>query len=117
MLANTPASANMQTENQAHVALLSQFARGDVPGGFSPELVKPLTRYANFDVVPMATWGNGGSIKAHLMQVRAHDSKAVSINAALFKNDSIKALALDRQIITDTQPAMLYVLEEVGSAK
>lgn len=105
--------AGGMTTTEQDVALLSRFARGDIPAGFEPESVGKAVRYDLFDVVPMATWTNGANLRAHLMQVRPHGDMPVAVNPGLFRTPRVKALALDRDTITAKAPAILYILEQL----
>jgi hypothetical protein len=100
--------------SEQSVDMMSRFARGDIPAGFEPVAVsgKPV-RFELFDVIIQATWDNGAGLRAHLYQVRAHGKTPVAINAGLFRQENVKALALDRETITNTEPALLYMLESV----
>ncbi|WP_109015599.1 TraK domain-containing protein [Novimethylophilus kurashikiensis] len=109
--AKTAATGGMEATEQ-DVALLARFARGDIPGGYEAEPVGSPVRYDLFDVVPMATWSNGGPLRAHLMQVRPHGDAPVAINPGLFRSANVRALALDRDTITAKAPAILYILEQ-----
>lgn len=100
--------------NEANVALLSKFARGDIPGGFSPESVVAPTRYQHYDLIPMAKWGDGSDYKVHMLQVVPHSGREVQIDVSMFRTDKVKAVALDRTTIRANQPATLYMLEHAG---
>lgn len=102
--------------SEQNVDLLSRFARGDVPAGFDamPMLPEP-TRYSLFDVLPQASWDNGAGLRTHLMKVQAHGDAPVAISAALFRHDNVRALALDRETITASEPAYLFILENVST--
>lgn len=101
------------TATEEDVAMLSRFARGDIPAGFEPEAVAKPLRYEYFDVIPLATWSNGSTQRVHLMQVKAFGKTPVAINAGLFRNENVRAVALDRETITEDAPAQLYLLERV----
>lgn len=109
--AGQPSAGLSSTEQD--VALLSRFAKGDIPAGFEPEAVGGPIRFEYFDVIPLATWSNGSNMRAHLMQVKAFGSAPVAINAGLFRSENIRALALDKDTITESSPAQLYLLEYV----
>lgn len=98
--------------SEMDVALLARFARGDIPDGFEPVDLGKAQRYDLFDVIPMATWSNGGSLRIHLMQVKAFGDAPVAVNSGLFRGPHIKAVALDRETITEHKPALLYLLEQ-----
>lgn len=102
------------TASEQNVEMLSRFARGDIPAGFEPVAVdgKPV-RFELFDVVQQASWDNGAGLRAHLFQVKAHGKTPVAISPALFRTENVKALALDRETITNKEPALLYMLEFV----
>ncbi|WP_080421731.1 TraK domain-containing protein [Burkholderia ubonensis] len=102
------------TASEENTELLSRFARGDIPAGFEPVAVdgKPI-RFELFDVIQRASWENGAGLRAHLFQVKAHGSTPVAISTALFRQENVKALALDRETITNKEPALLYMLEFV----
>jgi hypothetical protein len=104
-------AAGMEGSEQS-VELMSRFARGDIPAGFEPIGAdsKPV-RFELFDVILQASWDNGAGLRAHLYQVKAHGKTPVAINAGLFRQENVKALALDRETITNTEPALLYMLE------
>lgn len=99
--------------SEQYVAMLSKFAAGAIPDGFDPVKVGAPVRFEHFDVIPLATWDNGANLRAHLLQVKAHGSSPVLINASLFRNENVRALALDRETITNSAPAQLYLLEFV----
>lgn len=101
------------TDSEQNVQLLTRFAKGDLPAGFEPEQVGAPVRYELFDVIPMAQWSDGGNWRVHLMQVKAFSDQPVAINAGLFRNERVRAIALDRDTITNSQPAQLYLLEYV----
>lgn len=101
------------TASEKSVAMLSDFAKGVIPPGFEPESVGPAIRFEFFDVIPMAAWGDGANLRAHLFQVRAHGNQPVAINQGLFRTENVRAVALDRDTITYDEPAMLYVLEHL----
>lgn len=107
-------SAQGMTASEQNVEVLARFARGDIPAGFEAVAVagSPV-RFELFDVVQKASWDNGAGMHAHLFQVKAHGKTPVAINPALFRNENVKALALDRETITNTEPALLYMLELV----
>lgn len=111
----TTASASNagMTDSEQNVQLLTRFAKGDLPAGFEPEQVGAPVRYELFDVIPMAQWSDGGNWRVHLMQVKAFSDQPVAINAGLFRNERVRAIALDRDTITNSQPAQLYLLEYV----
>lgn len=100
--------------SEGNVELLARFARGDIPAGFEPVTVdsKPI-RFELFDVTQEASWDNGAGLRAHLFQVRAHGATPVAISPALFRQENVKALALDRETITNREPALLFMLEYV----
>lgn len=98
--------------SEQHVELLSRIARGDIPAGFEPVGADGgLVRFELFDVIPQATWDNGAGLRAYLFQVKAHDKNPVALSPGLFRRPNIKAVALDRETITNSEPAMLFVLE------
>lgn len=100
--------------SEQHVALLARFAKGDIPAGFEPMGVSGApVRFQHFDVIQQASWDNGANLRAHLYQVKAHGTTAVAISPALFRNENVRALALDRDTVTNTEPALLYMLEFV----
>ncbi|RQR65286.1 hypothetical protein DIE18_02040 [Burkholderia sp. Bp9125] len=111
----TAASASNagMSDSEQNVQLLTRFAKGDMPAGFEPEQVGAPVRYELFDVIPMAQWSDGGNWRVHLMQVKAFSDQPVAINAGLFRNERVRAIALDRDTITNSQPAQLYLLEYV----
>lgn len=118
LAASQRSAAGVQSNGQAnpseqYVTMLSKFAAGNIPEGFDPIKVGPSIRFEHFDVVPLATWDNGANLRAHLMQVKAHSATPVLINASLFRNENVRALALDRETITNTAPAQLFLLEFV----
>ncbi len=45
--------------------------------------------------------------------VKARGNAPVAVSPSLFRQDNVKALALDRDTITNTAPAYLYMLEAV----
>jgi len=104
-------SAGMVASEQ-NVEMLARIARGDIPAGFEAVAVdgQPV-HFELFDVIQRASWDNGAGLHAHLFQVKAHGSTPVVISPALFRKENVKALALDRETITDTEPALLYMLE------
>lgn len=102
--------------SEQYVDLLSQFARGDIPSAFEPEAPGQAVRFEYFDVIPMAVWGDGDRLRVHLFKVRALGDKPVKVSSALFKTNSIKAVALDRDTITYKNPAMLYAVEVLPEA-
>ncbi|WP_088509499.1 TraK domain-containing protein [Burkholderia ubonensis] len=106
--------ASGMSGSEENVEMLSRFARGDIPAGFEPVAVdgKPI-RFELFDVVQQASWDNGAGLRAHLFQVKAHGKTPVAISPALFRQENVKALALDRETITNKEPALLYMLEFV----
>lgn len=101
------------TSSEKYVAMLAGFANGDIPAGFEPVVVGKPVRFEHFDAIPQATWDNGVNLRAHLFTVQAHGATPVVINASLFRNANVRALALDRETITNTAPAQLYMLEFV----
>lgn len=101
--------------SEKSVAMLAQFAAGDIPAGFEPVAVGTSVRFEHFDVIPQATWDNGANLRAHLYTVQAHDDQPVLIDASLFRNENVRALALDRDTITHSAPAQLYLLEYVNT--
>lgn len=107
-------SAGGMTMSEQNTETLARLARGDIPAGFEPVAVdgKPV-RFELFDVSQRATWDNGAGLRLHLMQVKAHGATPVVISPALFRKENIKALALDRETITQAEPALLYMLEQV----
>lgn len=107
-------NASGMTASEQNVEMLSRFARGDIPAGFEPVAVdgKPV-RFELFDVVQQASWDNGAGLRAHLFQIKAHGKTPVAISPALFRTENVKALALDRETITNKEPALLYMLEFV----
>lgn len=108
------AKATGMTVSEQNTETLARLARGDIPAGFEPVAVdgKPI-RFELFEVTQRASWDNGAGLRLHLMQVAAHDSTPVVISPALFRKENIKALALDRETITNAEPALLYMLEHV----
>lgn len=108
-------NANL-TPAEQNVELLSQIAQGEIPAGFEAENIGVTVRFEHFDVIPMAAWGNGSDLKAHLFQIKGHSGAPVSIDSSLFRTPNVKALALDRDTITHDAPAMLYMLEQVKGA-
>lgn len=106
--------ASGMSGSEQNVDVLSRFARGDIPAGFEPVAVNSTpVHFELFDVVQQASWTDGAGLHAHLFQVRAHSSTPVVISPELFRRDGVKALALDRDTITNTEPALLYMLEYV----
>lgn len=101
------------TDSESNVAMLARFAKGDIPGGFEPTAVGGPVRYDFFDVIPMASWTDGANWRVHLVQVKAFTNQPVAINAGLFRNERVRAIALDRETITDSAPAQMYLLEYV----
>jgi hypothetical protein len=102
------------TATEQNTETLARLARGDIPAGFEPVAVdgKPV-RFELFDVVQRASWDNGAGLRLHLFQVKAHGATPVVISPALFRKENVKALALDRETITNAEPALLYMLEQV----
>lgn len=106
------------TASEQYVELLARFARGDVPAGFEAMPVDPgVTRFSLFDVTQQATWDNGAGLKAHLFQIKAHGEQPVAISAELFRHNAVQAMALDRETITASEPAYLFMLEMVAEAQ
>lgn len=99
--------------SEQYVALLTRFASGDIPAGFEAIKAGQRVRFEHFDVIPMTTWDNGNNLRAHFFQVQAHTDAPVVINASLFRRTNVRALALDRETITKSAPAQLYMLEYV----
>lgn len=100
--------------SEQNVELLSRFARGDIPAGFESVAVdKGPVRFELFDVWQQASWDNGAGLKAHLYLVKAHGTAPVAISTSLFRHENVRALALDRETITNQEPAQLYMLEFV----
>lgn len=116
-----PAAASPQASRsggmaaaEQNVELLSRFARGDIPAGFEPVAVSSgPVRFELFDVLEQASWDNGAGLKVHLYQVKAHGATPVAISTSLFRHENVKALALDRETITNQEPALLFMLEFV----
>ena len=100
--------------SEQNVEILSRIARGDIPAGFDPINVsgRPV-RFELFDVVQMASWDNESGLRAHMFQVVAHTATPVALSPSLFRHDTVQALALDRETITNTEPAILFMLERV----
>lgn len=111
--ATAVADAGAGSPSEQYVSMLSKFATGSIPEGFESIKVGATVRFEHFDVIPMASWDNGANLRAHLMQVKAHGKTPVVINAALFRNENVRALALDRETITNSAPAQLFMLEFV----
>lgn len=105
------ASQNSMHATEQGVELLASFARGEIPQGFDSLAPGAPIRFEYFDVVPMAAWSNGAGQYVHLMQVKAFGEQPVAINASLFRTPNVRALALDRDTITEKAPALLYMLE------
>lgn len=107
-------AAGSMTASEQNTETLARLARGDIPAGFEPVAVdgKPV-RFELFDVVQRASWDNGAGLRLHLFQVKAHGATPVVISPALFRKENVKALALDRETITNAEPALLYMLEHV----
>lgn len=110
----TKAKPSGMDATEQDVALLAQFARGDIPAGFEVSAVGKPRRYDLFDVIPMATWANGSGVRTNLFQVRAFSEDPVAISAGLFRGPNIKAVALDRETITASKPALMYTLDQGG---
>lgn len=106
--------AGGMTASEQNVETLSRIARGDIPAGFEPVNVsgRPV-RFELFDVIQMASWDNESGLRAHMFQVVAHTATPVAISPALFRHETVQALALDRETITNSEPAILYMLERV----
>lgn len=106
------------TASEQYVELLSRFARGDIPAGFEamPVTAGPV-RFSLFDAIQKASWDNGAGLKAHLFQIKAHGNQPVAISAELFRHSAVQALALDRETITASEPAYLFMLEMVAEEK
>lgn len=100
--------------SEQNVETLSRIARGDIPAGFEPVNVsnRPV-RFELFDVIQMASWDNEAGLRAHMFQVVAHTATPVALSPSLFRHEAVKALALDRETITNTEPAILFMLERV----
>ena len=111
-LDHVPKARGMPEESQ-DVTLLATFARGEIPPGYESVPVGPTVRYDVFDVVPLAAWSNGSNLRAHLMQVSARGPGPVALNPGLFRRPGIKAVALDRDTVTEKVPALLYLLEQM----
>lgn len=109
----TPNGSGMTAAEQ-DTAFLSRFARGDIPSGFEARPTGKTLRYDLYDVTPLATWHNGANAQVRLLQVRALDEHPVAINNGLFRNTNTRAIALDRETITNKIPALLYILERVS---
>lgn len=103
------------TASEQDVDMLSKFARGDIPAGFESEAVGPAARYEFFDVIPLAAWSDGVNWRVKLYNVKAFGDTPVAINNGLFRGENIRAVALDRDTITEKAPAQLYVLERLSS--
>lgn len=103
------------TASEQNVELLSRFARGDIPAGFEamPVSAGPV-RFSLFDAIQKASWDNGAGLKAHMFQIKAHGDQPVAISAELFRHSAVRALALDRETITASEPAYLFMLEMVA---
>jgi hypothetical protein len=102
------------TGSEQDVQTLSRFAAGDIPAGFESVSVDPTpVHFELFDVIQQASWENGAGLRAHLFMVKAHGNTPVAVSPSLFRQDNVKALALDRDTITNTAPAYLYMLEAV----
>lgn len=106
--------AGGMTASEQNVELLSRIARGDLPAGFEPVNVsgRPV-RFELFDVIQMASWDNEAGLRAHMFQIVAHTATPVAISPALFRHETVQALALDRETITNAEPAILFMLERV----
>jgi hypothetical protein len=102
------------TGSEQDVQTLSRFAAGDIPAGFAPvDVDSTPVHFELFDVSQQASWEDGAGLRAHLFLVKAHGKTPVAISPSLFRQDNVKALALDRDTITNTEPAYLYMLEAV----
>lgn len=103
------------TASEQYVELLSRIARGDIPAGFEamPVSAEPV-RFSLFDATQQASWDNGAGLKAHMFQIKAHGDQPVAISAELFRHSAVRALALDRETITASEPAYLFMLEMVA---
>jgi hypothetical protein len=107
-------NASGMTGSEQDVQTLSRFAAGDIPAGFAPVDVDPTpVHFELFDVIQQASWEDGAGLRAHLFLVKAHGKTPVAVSPSLFRQDNVKALALDRDTITNTEPAYLYMLEAV----
>lgn len=111
--ADSAGGRNSMAASEQYVALLGRFASGDIPAGFETTALGERVRFDRFDVIPMASWSDGANLRAHLLQVQAHGEAQVLINAAFFRHANVRALALDREVITKSAPAQLYMLEFV----
>lgn len=109
-----PGNSGGMTASEQNVETLARFARGDIPAGFEPVGVSAdPVRFSHFDVIQKSSWDNGAGLKAHLFQIRANTEQPVAISPDLFRHDAVQALALDRETITASEPAYLYMLEAV----
>lgn len=107
-------NAGGMTGSEQDVQTLSRFASGDIPAGFEPVAVDPTpVHFELFDVIQQASWEDGAGLRAHLFIVKARGNTPVAVSPSLFRQDNVKALALDRDTITNTAPAYLYMLEAV----
>jgi hypothetical protein len=107
-------NAGGMTGSEQDVQTLSRFAAGDIPAGFSPvDIDSTPVHFELFDVIQQASWEDGAGLRAHLFMVKAHGKTPVAVSPSLFRQDNVKALALDRDTITNTEPAYLYMLEAV----
>lgn len=110
---NASQAPGAMSSSEQDVALLSRFARGDIPSGFEAAKPGKAVAYDLFDVVPMATWSNGATLRAHLMLVRVRGASPVALSPEIFRGPGVRALALDQKTVAPKQPAQLYILEQV----
>lgn len=112
--AGVPGVGGGMAQSEQNVEILSRIARGEIPAGFEPVNVsgRPV-RFELFDVIQMASWDNESGLRAHMFQVVAHTATPVALSPSLFRHETVQALALDRETITNTEPAILFMLERV----
>lgn len=110
-LAQAKAEGASQRGTPVEVSLLKQFASGVIPSQFKPVTVTGFARHEHYDIIALAGWVDGAGVRVNLFQVRAHTARPVQISPGLFQTEGMAAVALDRDTITDAQPALLYVME------
>lgn len=95
------------------VELMKSIVMGEVPAGFDPINLPPLTRFDKFSVVPLSGWSNG-ALRVMSFSLVAVPGKTAVVAPPQFYRAGITAVLLSGNVVDATHSPTLYVVEKLN---
>ena len=107
---NQPSASAPRAEE---VELIKSIVMGEVPAGFDPINLPPLTRFDKFSVVPLSGWSNG-ALRVMTFNLVAVPGQTAVVAPPQFYRAGITAVSLTGNVVDATHSPTLYVVEKLN---